>query len=83
MILFTVFKYSQCLQKNHSDLAIKRDTQETTFANSCDVFAAKDFELIEMHTCAGGDCETDYVQFGRDILFITSYRSRKWVELFI
>ena len=47
------------------------------------VFAAKDFKLIEMHTCAGGDCETDYVQFGRDILFITSYRSRKWVELFI
>lgn len=26
----------------------------------------------------GGECETDYVQFGRDILFITSYRSRKY-----
>ena len=26
----------------------------------------------------GGDCEEDYVQFGRDILFITSYRSDKF-----
>merc|ERR1719150_2318292 len=25
----------------------------------------------------GGDCEEDYVQFGRDILFITSHRSAK------
>ena len=24
------------------------------------------------------DCEEDYVQFGRDILFITSYRSKKF-----
>ena len=25
-----------------------------------------------------GDCEQDYVQFGRDILFITSHRSNKY-----
>ena len=25
----------------------------------------------------GGDCEEDYVQFGRDILFITPHRSAK------
>ena len=27
---------------------------------------------------ASTDCEDDYVQFGRDILFITSYRSAKF-----
>ena len=27
---------------------------------------------------AGAECEEDYVQFGRDILFITSYRSDKF-----
>ena len=27
-----------------------------------------------------GECNTDYVQFGRDILFITSYRSNKYVK---
>ena len=32
----------------------------------------------KMSNYPGDVCETDYVQFGRDILFITSYRSRKW-----
>ena len=26
----------------------------------------------------GGECQDDYVQFGRDILFITSHRSNKY-----
>ena len=31
-----------------------------------------------MHLSPMKECEEDYVQFGRDILFITSYRSRKF-----
>ena len=31
-----------------------------------------------MHVSNTKECEEDYVQFGRDILFITSYRSKKF-----
>ena len=31
-----------------------------------------------MHLSPMKDCEEDYIQFGRDILFITSYRSKKF-----
>ena len=31
-----------------------------------------------LHFSNTSDCEEDYIQFGRDILFITSYRSKKF-----
>jgi len=36
------------------------------------------FDLMWMADESGGECEDDYVQFGRDILFITSHRSNKY-----
>jgi len=36
------------------------------------------FDAMKISAPTDGDCDTDYVQFGRDILFITSYRSNKF-----
>jgi len=36
------------------------------------------FDSLLLSEETGGDCEEDYVQFGRDILFITSHRSSKF-----
>ena len=36
------------------------------------------FDLMLMAEEIGGECQEDYVQFGRDILFITSHRSNKY-----
>jgi len=36
------------------------------------------FDLMWMADETGGECQDDYVQFGRDILFITSHRSNKY-----
>jgi len=36
------------------------------------------FDSLKISGPNDGECETDYVQFGRDILFITSYRSNKY-----
>jgi len=36
------------------------------------------FDLMSIADESGGECEDDYVQFGRDILFITSHRSNKY-----
>ena len=73
----------------HLELAVDyHDYGESIFKNKkvgfhqglyliCDIsgffvyFERMDFALTE-------DCEEDHVQFGRDILFITSYRSKKF-----
>jgi len=36
------------------------------------------FDSMSLNEDKDGDCEEDYVQFGRDILFITSHRSNKY-----
>ena len=36
------------------------------------------FDTMSLAEEQEGDCEDDYVQFGRDILFITSHRSNKF-----
>jgi len=36
------------------------------------------FDSMKISPPTDGDCEIDYVQFGRDILFITSHRSNKY-----
>ena len=36
------------------------------------------FDSMTMSDETDGECEDDYVQFGRDILFITSHRSNKF-----
>lgn len=36
------------------------------------------FDSMNLAEPTNGECEMDYVQFGRDILFITSYRSTKY-----
>ena len=36
------------------------------------------FDSMLMAEETGGECQDDYVQFGRDILFITSHRSNKY-----
>ena len=35
------------------------------------------------YSVCSGECNSDYVQFGRDILFITSYRSNKYVMVLL
>lgn len=36
------------------------------------------FDSLKISGPSDGECNSDYVQFGRDILFITSYRSNKF-----
>ena len=59
-------KYVNVGQLFHFEFMISRLTK------SFDIFITASWWVLR-----SGECEMDYVQFGRDILFITSHRSNK------
>ena len=58
---------------------ISRAGVESLFIHS-PIFAGFFVYFEDLQLTRSQDCDQDYVQFGRDILFITSYRSEKFCD---